>query len=54
MVCYEFFQTDVLINFFILLRLAEAITWENFVPTKRDPGITKEGSLPCRDETFYM
>ena len=39
----RYFQTDVLINFFIPLRWAEAITWENFVPAKRNPGITKEG-----------
>ena len=41
---YRFFQTDVLINFFIPLRRAEAITWENFVPGMRDLGSTKEGS----------
>ena len=41
---YGFFQTDVLINFFILLKRPEAITRENFVPAKRDPDITKEGS----------
>ena len=41
---YGYFQTDVLINFFIPLRRAEAITWENFVPAKRDPGSTIEGS----------
>ena len=41
---YRFFQTDVLINFFIPSRRAEAITWKNFVPAKRDPGSTKEGS----------
>ena len=41
---YGYFQTDVLSNFFIPLRLVEAITWENFVPAKRDPGSTKEGS----------
>ena len=35
---HGFFQTDVLINFFIPLRRAEAITWENFFPAKRDPG----------------
>ena len=28
---YEYFQTNVLINFSIPLRRAEAITWENFV-----------------------
>ena len=42
---YGYFQVDVLIKFFILLRWAEAITWENFVPVKQDPGSTKEG--PC-------
>ena len=41
---YGFFQTDVLINFFISLRWDEGITWENFVPAKRDVGSTKEGS----------
>ena len=40
----RYFQTDLLINFFIPLRRAEAITWESFVPAKRDPGSTKEGS----------
>ena len=41
---YGFFQADVLINFYIPLRRAEAITWEHFVLAKRDPGRTKEGS----------
>ena len=41
---YGYFQTNVLINFFIPLRRAEATTRENFVPAKRDPGSTKEGS----------
>ena len=41
---YGHFQTDVLINFFIPLRRAEAITWKNFVLAKRDPGSTKEAS----------
>ena len=41
---YGYFQTDVLINFFIPLRRAEAIIWENFVPAKRDRGSTIEGS----------
>ena len=38
---YGFFQTDVLINFFILLKRAEVITWENGVPAvqKRDPAL---------------
>ena len=40
---YGFSQTDVLINFFISLRI-EAITWENFVQPKRDLVNTKEGS----------
>ena len=31
------------INFFIPSRRAEAITWENFVPAKRDPGCAKKG-----------
>ena len=41
---YGYFQTDVLINFFTPLRRAEAITWENFVPAKRDHDSKKEGS----------
>ena len=40
---FGFFQSDELIKFFILLRQAIAITWENFVPAKRDPGSTKVG-----------
>ena len=40
----DFFQTYVLINFFIPIRRAEAITSENFVPAKRDPINTIEGS----------
>ena len=40
----RYFQTDVLINIFVPLRRAQAITWENFVPGKRDPGSAKEGS----------
>ena len=44
MYLYAYFQTGVLINFFIPLRRAEAITWKNFVPAKRDPGSTKERS----------
>ena len=39
----DFFK-NVLFNFFIPLRRAETITWRNFVPAKRDPGSTKEGS----------
>ena len=41
---FGFFQTDVLINFFIPVRQAEVFTWENFVPAKKDPCFTKEGS----------
>ena len=41
---FGIFQIDVLINFFIPLNRAEAITWENLVPAKRDLGIKKEGS----------
>ena len=42
---YGYFETDALINFFILTRQAEMITWENFIPAiKWDPGNTKEGS----------
>ena len=41
---YGYFQSDVLINFFIPLRQAETITWENFVPAKWDLGSTVEGS----------
>ena len=40
---FGFFQTDLLINFFIPLKWAEAITWENFVPAKRDPVSPKDG-----------
>ena len=46
------FQTDVLISFFIPLRRAEAITWQNFVAAKRDPGSTVEGLE--QDGTFYI
>ena len=41
---YRYFQTDVLINFFIPQRRAEAISWKNFVPATRYPGSTKVGS----------
>ena len=51
---YGYFQTDVLIKFFILLRRAEVITWENFVPVKQDPGSTKEGTLSYQNESFCM
>ena len=43
MLFYGFFQTDV-VTFSSRFRRAEAITWENFVLAKRDPGSTKEGS----------
>ena len=46
MYSYGLFQTDVLINFFIPLWQAEAITWENFILVKRDPAL--------QGETFYM
>ena len=49
---YGFFQTDVLINFFIPLRQAESITWENFGPGKRDLDSTKEGSHLARIKLF--
>ena len=48
---YGYFQTDF---FFILLRRAEAITWENFVPAKRDPGSTKAGSHDKIYEEFTI
>ena len=37
-------EISSIINFFISPRRAETITWENFIPAKRDPGCTKEGS----------
>ena len=56
-----YFQTDVLINSYIPLKRAEAITWENFVPAKRDPGSTKGGSrlagmklLKCNRKIQFM
>ena len=48
MYIYWFFQTGMLINFFIPLRWAEAIARENFVVAKQDSSSTKEG------ETFYI
>ena len=39
-----YFYGYFLLNFFIPPRLAEANTWENFVPGKWDRGCTKEGS----------
>ena len=61
MTFYGCFQTDVLINSYIPLKRAEAITWENFVPAKRDPGSTKGGSrlagmklLKCNRKIQFM
>ena len=50
MYCYGYF----LINFFIPVRQAEAITRENFVSAKWDPGSTKEGSRLAGMKLFYM
>ena len=42
---YGYFETNVLINFFILPRWTESITWQDFFPAiKRDPGSSKEES----------
>ena len=42
-----FFQTGVLINFFIPFRRAEVIKWENIVPAKRIPAVQKrDPALP--------
>ena len=50
---YGYFETDVLISFFVLTRWAEMITWENFIPAiKWDPGNTKEGSCLVRMKLF--
>ena len=38
--------------FFIALRRAEAVTWENLVPVKRDPGATTERSHLARVKLF--
>ena len=38
---YRYFQIDLLIKIFILLRQAEVITWENFILVKRDPAVQK-------------
>ena len=50
-----------LIKFFVALRRTEAITWENFVPAKWDPGSTKAGSrlagmklFPCNHRIKFM
>ena len=37
-----YFYGYFLIKFFVALRRTEAITWENFVPEKRDPGSTQD------------
>ena len=47
-----FFQTNVLINFFISLRRDEATTWESFVSANRDPGSTNKGSRLARMKLF--
>ena len=47
-----FLCKHVLNYFFIPLRQAEGITWENFVPAKRDLGSTKEGSCLGAMELF--
>ena len=50
-----------LIKFFVALRRTQAITWENFVPAKRDPGSAKAGShlagmklFPCDHRIKFM
>ena len=49
---YGLFQANVLINFFIPLRWDEAITCENFIPAKQDPGSVKEGSCLARMKLY--
>ena len=49
---YGYFQTYVLINYFIQPRWAEVSTWENFVLTKQDPGSFKNGSCLVGMELF--
>ena len=52
---YGYFQIDVLINLmnlFIALKWAEAITWGNFILAKQNPGSTKEGSCLARMKLF--
>ena len=44
----------MLISFFIPLRRAEAITWENFVLAKQDPNSTKERSRLARMNFLHM
>ena len=50
-----------LIKFFVAFRRTEAITWENFVSAKRDPGSTKAESrlagmklFPCKHRIKFM
>ena len=51
---YGFLQTEVLINVFIPIRRAEAITWETVFP-KKVGSRQYEGEIPpCYDGTFYM
>ena len=47
-----YFHGYFLINFFIPVSRTEAITWESFVPAKRDPGSTKEGSRLAEMKLF--
>ena len=47
-----YFYGYILINFLIPPRQAKAITWENLVPAKQDPGCTKEGSRLARMKRF--
>ena len=56
-----YFYGYFLIKFFIPLGRDGMITWENFVPTKRDPGSTKAGSrlagmklFPCIHRIKFM
>ena len=56
-----YFYGYFLIKFFVALRRTEAITWENFVPAKRDPGSTKAGPrcdgmnlFPCNHRIKFM
>ena len=52
---YGYFETDLLINFFIPPRQAEKFTWEDFVLTiKQDTGSTKKGSCLVRMKLFDL
>ena len=53
MYLYGFFQTDVLLNFFIPPRRAEAITLVKFRAGNAESGQHKRRIPPYRDETFY-